>query len=152
MFTIIKKAAKIISTTVVMGSIATLSTMTLISHHANAAELTINISDISSEKGHIMVALYAGEEAYSTGKSKWASKVKANNSEEAVTFSDLPDGEYAIQMFHDENDNQKLDFNMLGIPKESYGFSNNVGRFGKPEYKEASFKVKENTTIAINLF
>ena len=41
---------------------------------------------------------------------------------------------------------------MLGMPKESYGFSNNVGRFGQPDYKDASFTVKENTTSDINLF
>ena len=78
--------------------------------------------------------------------------VKVSKSEEVITFSDLPDGEYAIKLFHDENDNKKLDFNMLGIPKESYGFSNNVGQFGQPDYKEAKFTVKENTMIDINLF
>ena len=152
MITMIKKAVQVISTTVVMGSIATLSSIFLISQHANAAELTVKVSDIGDEKGHLMVALYSGEESFTKGKSGWSSKVKVTQSEEAITFSDLPDGDYAIKMFHDENDNQKLDFNMLGIPKESYGFSNNVGRFGQPKYKEAKFNVKENTTIDINLF
>ncbi|NQY34340.1 MAG: DUF2141 domain-containing protein [Alteromonadaceae bacterium] len=150
--TFMKKTAKFISTVIVFTSIASLSTLFLISHSASAAELKINVKEISENKGHLMVALFSGKESYTKGKSQWSSMVKVSKSEEVITFSDLPDGEYAIKLFHDENDNKKLDFNMLGIPKESYGFSNNVGQFGQPDYKEAKFTVKENTMIDINLF
>jgi len=47
-------------------------------------------------------------------------------------------GQYAIKVFHDENANGELDINFLGIPKESYGFSNHArGRFGPPPFAEA---------------
>ena len=150
--TFIIKTTKFISKVAVITSIASLSTLFLISHSTSAAELTVNVKEIGDNKGHLMVALFSGQASYTSGKSQWTSKVKVGNSQEVVTFSDLPDGEYAIKLFHDTNDNQKLDFNMIGIPKESYGFSNNVGQFGQPDYKEASFTVKENTTIDINLF
>jgi uncharacterized protein (DUF2141 family) len=55
-------------------------------------------------------------------------------------------------MYQDENDNNELDFNLIGIPKEGYGFSNNVGQFGAPEYVKAKFIIKENTAINIALF
>jgi uncharacterized protein (DUF2141 family) len=38
----------------------------------------------------------------------------------------VPHGEYAIAVFVDVNGNGKMDKNFLGIPKEQYGFSNNV--------------------------
>ena len=91
------------------------------------------------------------EEDYKSGKASFHTKVEALNGQEIAVFENLPDGEYAIKMYQDENDNNKMDFNMMGIPKEGYGFSNNVGMFGSPEYTEAKFSVKESTAIEIDL-
>ena len=133
-------------------SIGSLLMIILLNQQANAAKLTVNISDVSLGKGHVMVAVYAGEEAYQSGQPIRATKIKANNENESVIFSALGEGEYVIQMYQDENDNGKLDMNMMGIPKEGYRFSNNVGRFGKPNYQEAKFVIKNNTVIDLNLF
>ncbi|MCP4022677.1 MAG: DUF2141 domain-containing protein, partial [Desulfobacteraceae bacterium] len=65
----------------------------------------------------------------------------------------LPYGEYAVQVFHDENSNTKLDKRIFGIPIERYGFSNNAsGKFGPPEYEEVSFTVDSfQTKMEISL-
>jgi len=149
---LVKKLVTYSVSSLVMSVIGSLSMIILLSQSVHAADLTVNISDIEQGKGHVLVALYQGDENYKTDKSSKASKVKAKNKEETVVFKDLADGEYAIKMYQDENDNDQLDFNMMGIPKEGYGFSNNVGMFGAPEYKEAKFTVKDNTVIAIDLF
>ena len=135
-----------------MSAIGSLSMIALLSQQAVAADLTVNISDIEQGKGHVLVALYADKESYTSGKASFSSKVKADHEQETLVFENLPDGDYAIKMYQDENDNNKLDFNMMGIPKEGYGFSNNVGMFGAPEYIEAKFTIKENTAIEIELF
>jgi len=140
------------ATSLLMAAIGSLSMIALLSQHAVAADLTVNISDIEQGKGHVLVALYADKESYTSGKANFSSKVKAEHEHETLVFENLPDGEYAIKMYQDENDNNKLDFNMMGIPKEGYGFSNNVGMFGAPEYVEAKFTIKENTAIKIELF
>jgi len=139
-------------TSVLMSFIGSLSIILVLSQSAYAAKLTVNISDLEAEKGHLLVALYAGKEDYQNGKEIKASKAKVNQKELSVIFEDIADGEYAIKMYQDENDNNELDKNMMGIPKEGYGFSNNVGMFGQPEYKEAKFTVKDNTVIDIDLF
>ncbi len=56
-------------------------------------------------------------------------------------------------MFQDENGNQDLDTNLLGLPSEHYGFSNDaMGVFGPPSFEKAAFKVgSENLSIAIEL-
>ena len=57
-------------------------------------------------------------------------------------------GKYAFKYFHDENSNKKLDTNLIGIPKEGYGFANNIyGSFGPPDFKDTIFEVKNDTTI-----
>ena len=65
-----------------------------------------------------------------------------------ATFDTVPMGEYAIICFHDENENNKLDFEINGMPKESYGTSNNPFNFGPPQFEDAKFIVGEE---ALNL-
>jgi len=146
-----KKLLSFSATSLFMAVIGSLSIITLLSQHAVAANLTVNISDVEQGKGHLLVALYADEESYNSSKANFASKVKAAHEQESVVFENLPDGEYAIKMYQDENDNNSLDVNIMGIPKEGYGFSNNGGMFGSPKYVEAKFTIKENTVIEIEL-
>ncbi|MBA6379444.1 MULTISPECIES: DUF2141 domain-containing protein [unclassified Colwellia] len=149
---IFKKLISLSVTSLALSVISALSMILLLSQHAVAADLTVNISDIEQGKGHLLIALYASEEDYKIDKASFYAKVKAKNGKEIAIFENVPDGDYAIKMYQDENDNNKMDFNMMGIPKEGYGFSNNVGMFGAPKYKEAKFMVKENTAITIDLF
>ena len=64
----------------------------------------------------------------------------------------LPKDKYLIQLYIDENLNDKMDTNFLGIPKEQYGFSlKEIIRFRKPKFDEASFDLNKNLTIDITL-
>jgi len=149
---LIKKMITFSASSLALAAISSLSLIMMMSQQAAAADLTVNISEVSQGKGHVMVGLYSGTEAFSAGKASFGSRVKASNEQEQVIFKDLPAGEYAIKIYQDENSNQKLDFNFMGIPKEGYGYSNNVGRFGRPAYQEAKFTVEEKTEIQIELF
>jgi uncharacterized protein (DUF2141 family) len=61
-----------------------------------------------------------------------------------VVFVKLPQGVYAVSLFHDENRNGKLDSGVMRIPKEGYGFSNNPAkRFGPPKYEETTFVLSQ---------
>jgi len=149
---LVKKLISYSVTSLAMSVIGSLSMIVLLNQSANAADLTIDISDVEQGKGHVLVALFSGKEGYESGKSVKAAKVKAESKKESVVFKDLADGEYAVKMYQDENGNNELDSNMMGIPKEGYGFSNNVGMFGAPKYEEAKFIVKDNTIIEVDLF
>lgn len=148
----IKKLLSYSITSLLMAAIGSLSLVTVLSQNAYAADLTVNVSEIEQGKGHVLVAVYADEKSYNSGKASFSNTVKAINNQETILFKNIPEGDYAIKMYQDENDNNELDFNMIGIPKEGYGFSNNVGQFGAPEYVEAKFTIKDNTAINIELF
>ena len=61
-------------------------------------------------------------------------------------------GEYAVTLFVDLDGNKKLNKNFLGIPKEQYGFSNNVmGRMSPPTFDQAKFTIAGPTTQNIKL-
>ena len=65
-----------------------------------------------------------------------------------ISFDSIFPGKYAIQFFHDENENQKMDFNLIGIPKEKFGSSNDVKPvLGPPKFKKMLFNLTEDKKI-----
>ncbi len=53
----------------------------------------------------------------------------------------LPQGEYAVRVFLDQNGNGMLDRSARGFPTEPFGFSNDARRrFGVPRIQAAAFR------------
>lgn len=66
----------------------------------------------------------------------------------------LPPGDYAISTFQDKNSNERLDTNLVGAPKERFGFSNNPRvLFSAPSFYDAEFEIKaqEKKKLTLNL-
>ena len=68
----------------------------------------------------------------------------------AVVFENVKAGEYAIVCYHDSNDNNKMDFDELMMPKEDYGVSNNPQLMGPPTFDAAKFTV-ENKSLDLTI-
>jgi uncharacterized protein (DUF2141 family) len=113
--------------------------------------LSIELLGVKSSMGNINVAVY--NQAKGFLKFDGVFKVDRIAAKEAITtlkIMDLPNGEYAVAIFHDENGNDKLDTNWLGIPKESVAFSNaKIKAFGPPSYKECAFNL--NTDLDLKM-
>jgi uncharacterized protein (DUF2141 family) len=70
----------------------------------------------------------------------------------ALNINVYKTGKYAINVIHDKNNNNKLDTNGIGIPKEGWGCSNDArGFMSAPKFKDKLFSVTANKTITINL-
>jgi len=110
---------------------------------AQAGELTVTISDIRNAKGTIMVAVEKSDAGWNDQEKPVAAQKIAASGKEVVLKFDLPAGEYAVQVLHDENDNGKLDTNFMGMPVEGYGFSNNPQVMRKAHFDEAKFALGE---------
>ncbi|WP_339653078.1 DUF2141 domain-containing protein [uncultured Maribacter sp.] len=115
--------------------------------------LSLNIDGVTSEEGNICFAIYTNESSFlkfdEVFKSGSCKAVKGNN---AFQITDLPDGDYAIAIFHDANGNQNLDTNILGIPKEQLAFSKSkMKMFGPPKFEECVFTLKSNMEMKISL-
>jgi uncharacterized protein (DUF2141 family) len=128
--------------------------MLMASSLSQAASLNVQVNDIEEPTGKLMIKLVNSKEAYE-GKAKPSAGRMieiSNKGQLNVRFDDLAPGTYAIMIMHDENSNGKLDSNILGIPKECYGFSNNPRVMRQPTFEEAKFEVKEgDQAISINL-
>jgi uncharacterized protein (DUF2141 family) len=135
-------------TTCLVVATAFLSTHAIDAH---AADVSLTINGVG-DKGNVMVALYKKDDKW-LGKSTMGTMVAAKKEGVTVSFKDLPEGEYAVSLFVDENSNGKMDTNAIGIPVEAYGFSNDAsGNFGPPSFEQAKFIVgKDKTAITITL-
>lgn len=106
-----------------------------------AAGLVINVEGLSRAQGHLLV-LVADSDAVWDGQAPRTTVQKLPVSAAAamaVEFPQLPPGRYAVQVMHDANDNGKLDTNLVGMPTEGYGFSNNPWLMRKARFDEAAF-------------
>jgi uncharacterized protein (DUF2141 family) len=115
---------------------------------AISAELQVSIDHINSDQGVILAQIFTGEENYKTGKSIENTMIQAKTGNGELLFKNLTPGEYVVRMFHDENNNQKMDMNAFGMPTEGYGFSNEaIGNMGPPQYKDMIVIIKEEDSI-----
>lgn len=113
----------------------------LLPEFAPCQKLTVVVSNVKSEKGYIRVALYNSGRSFMVTPVKTA-EARAKEGHVMVVFQDVPEGDYAATVLHDLNDNKKMDENLLGIPKEGFGFSNDaMGALGPPGFKECIFPV-----------
>ena len=103
----------------------------------------VRILDIKNSKGNVACALFESPAGFPTEFLRSATNImviKIRKSQARCDFEDIPPGRYALAVIHDENMNGKLDTNVVGIPKEGYGFSNDArGLIGAPSFSAASF-------------
>lgn len=115
---------------------------------AVAAELTVKLHGIRAQGGLLKVALVESQDAWD-GKTAPVRGEGAPAAGEDATFAfkDLKPGDYAVMITHDENGNGKLDTNVMGMPLEGYGFSNNPQVMRKPTWDEARFTVAGSDVV-----
>jgi len=106
----------------------------------------LTVQHIQSPKGSINIGVFNSEDSFlEAGKEIQTHSIPVDDTKDiSVSFPSLPYGTYSIAIYHDVNNNGKLDTNLFGIPKEPYGFSNNArSKWGAPKYEIARFDLKE---------
>ena len=117
---------------------------------AEEKKLTVQITNVTSEEGQIILAIYNSSENYD--KRIALQEVKLKPEIDTVIFeTNVPDGEYLVMLVHDINNNGKLDTSFIGMPKEPVGLSNYDGKGIPGKFKKHKFSVNENTEIIIPL-
>jgi uncharacterized protein (DUF2141 family) len=123
--------------------LALAAALVLIAGPASAARIIVTIDGMHNAQGNVFVGLYASPAKFLQGNQSDAQrKVRASTGPITVTFDNLPAGTYAVGAFHDENANDHLDTNFLGLPTEGYALSNGVRAvMAKPTFQQAAFTV-----------
>jgi uncharacterized protein (DUF2141 family) len=109
--------------------------------------LTVTVTGVRSARGTIRAQLLKADAAAGVAKSAGASMAVATPGTTTLTFVGLADGDYAVQLFHDEDGDGQMKTNMFGIPSEGYSFSNSArGSFGPPKFSDMKVTITANTT------
>ncbi|GGD27697.1 DUF2141 domain-containing protein [Hyunsoonleella pacifica] len=105
--------------------------------------ITVTINNITNNNGHVLLSLHT-ENTFMKGPGIMNAKSEIIDGKITVTFKNVIPGTYAIMTLHDENDNNAMDFDDSGMPKESYGMSNNPMSYGPPQYASAKFNMTKD--------
>ncbi len=115
----------------------------------------VEISGFRARTGKIYVSIYKNAESFlKIGKEVATQVIYVKDTTPAYTYlCNLPCGWYAVALYHDEDDNNKMN-TFFGFPREPYGLSNNfIPRFSYPKFSQCQFYVpdKEEKDVAIAL-
>ena len=112
---------------------------------AGSHQIEVIFTNVKSANGMIWASLCTKEQYAKLGEEPCEMNARIDAEDRAVlTFSNVPSGTYAISAFHDDNANQRLDFDTRGIPYEPTGNSGNAkGFFGPPSFNQMKFRLRE---------
>jgi uncharacterized protein (DUF2141 family) len=117
-------------------------------------DLTVIINGLDNDEGVVKIALNNSQKDYETnGQAYRGREIEINEKTAKWTFEKILFGEYAIKVYHDEDNDDDLGTNFLGIPNEEYGFSNDAsGTFGPASWEDAKFLFNSvNDTLHIRV-
>ena len=136
-----------------------LNTELISQNNPESFELKLNISNIESS-GNLMIAVWSNSDSWDNNITNsscqrigfdYGFKEKVKKGNFSITIN-LPKGTYLISILLDENFNNILDKNFIGIPSEQYGFSSKKQiRFRKPKFDEGSIEFSKNSILNIKL-
>lgn len=123
--------------------------------HAQNNRLTVHVAGLKNSNGQVIIDIFNNDKGYPMKTENAILRKKRTIPEDGkvVFYIDgLENGEYAFALIHDENNNDKLDVNFIGIPVEGAGASNNAkGFMSPPDYKDAKFNFSTPTEMTVNM-
>ncbi len=120
-----------------------------------AQTLTVVATGLKNDKGEVQFSLYNKEGTIpdkTLSKYYKMKRVAITGTTAKAVFKDLPDGRYAVSVFHDENNNGKIDKGLI-MPKEGVGLSNykSINFFNLPNFKKASFLLNQDRELKVGV-
>jgi uncharacterized protein (DUF2141 family) len=118
---------------------------------ASTATLTAEIANVRNARGHVHIDV-CPQDRFLKEDCPYSGEATAQPGKTIVIVRDVPPGRYAVQAFHDENDNHLVDRALFGIPKEGVGFSNDAPiALGPPKWADAAFVFTNDTAIRLRM-
>jgi uncharacterized protein (DUF2141 family) len=102
--------------------------------------ITVTIENVLSDEGSIIAGLHTAD-TFMKAEGIMNAGARAKTGELSLTFENVEAGTFAIMIMHDTNDNNQMDREANGMPKESYGTSGEMNMFGPPNFESSKFEV-----------
>jgi len=120
---------------------------------ALATTVEVHVTGVAAGKGKVNVAVC--DQARFLKQCAYSGSAPAREGDNTIAIRGVPPGSWAVLAYQDENENDELDRNLIGIPRENYGFSRDArGKFGPPSFEDAAIAVREDggaTVAAVKL-
>jgi MipA family protein len=113
---------------------------------ATAAELTVRLEN-PPLSGAVVLVLFSSANTFGDFRDPARLETYTLSEANRYVMRDIPAGEYALMVYHDENKNLEIDRSFIGIPTEPVGFSNGYRPKGPPSYSRAAFNLKKDEQI-----
>ncbi|WP_228235613.1 DUF2141 domain-containing protein [Allomuricauda sp. M10] len=107
---------------------------------STGTKITVTIDNINNDQGKVLAGLHTVD-TFMKGPGIQNLESKIENGKVVLTFTGVAPGAYAIMALHDANENNRMDYESNGMPKESYGMSGNDMSFGPPSFSASKFEV-----------
>jgi uncharacterized protein (DUF2141 family) len=117
-------------------------------------ETEVKVTGIRSSKGKIILQVFKDNPSYDDEKpyKKFTFDKKAMVNGTLTVKCELDPGTYGITLLDDENENGKIDKNLIRMPKEGFGFSNFfMEKLKKPTFDDFKVDLKSHTKIYIKV-
>lgn len=119
---------------------------------AKKGKVIMDIRGIQKSQGKVFIAAFRKGDAFPSMEGKFKSLIVSAKSNSTEAVMEIPSDTYSIAVFHDANNNGKMDKNLFGVPTEIYGFSNNArATFSAPDFEDAAFELKSEKKLVIYL-
>jgi uncharacterized protein (DUF2141 family) len=119
-----------------------------------ADTIVVKVTGIEGDTGEVGCGLSAGAAGFPEEPSAAIAvqRYPADPAGVTCTFTGLTPGAYAVASSQDFNRNKVTDTNLLGIPKEPWGVSNNVRpTLRAPRFDEARIDLSQGQTLEIEI-
>ena len=118
---------------------------------SRGAALEVRTPGLTAE-GSVVVAVFDKEADWKSRDRPVRTQKVAAGPNSRVRIDGLAPGRYGLMVFHDKNNDERLNTWPIGMPSEPYGFSNNArGRFGPASWQAASFEVRGDSVQTLRL-
>jgi uncharacterized protein (DUF2141 family) len=121
-------------------------------HLNDRYNVKVVIEGVRSEKGKLVLAIFKDQEGFKNRKPIKRVELIKSELEGNEFVLNLDPGTYGISVLDDENENNKMDYNFIGMPKEGFGFSNYYHKgLSKPHFDKFKFKINSNKIKLIDI-
>ena len=116
--------------------------------------IIVEVVGLRNEEGQVLIALFRSSDGFpdDRDKAQASAAVRIHDRTARHEFEDVPPGDFAIGVLHDENENFEMDTNIFGIPQEGYGASRNPApRLGPPRYRESRLILPAGERVLVRI-
>lgn len=108
----------------------------------------LKIEGVEMNGGKVYVSIFNSEPTYKV-REAYLTFILDSKNEIVVKDLTLPTGQYVISIFQDSNGNGKLDTNLIGIPKEKFGFTNYDGKSAPGGFNRHKVEINEMVDVIV---